>query len=61
MSSELVQATMPEIAAVPHNGYYIVSTFSGCGTSFLYLNTDARLVLADNAVVALKKARQLAH
>lgn len=27
------------------------STFSGCGTSFLYLNTDARLVLADNAVV----------
>lgn len=33
--SELVTATMPEITAVPHNGYRIVSTFSGCGGSCL--------------------------
>lgn len=53
---------MAEIAALPHNGFDVVSTFSGCGGSCLgYRMAGFRVVWASEFVEAARETYRLNH
>ena len=54
--------SMAEIAAVPWNGYYVVSTFSGAGGSCLgYRMAGFKVLWASEFIPAAQEVYQLNH
>lgn len=54
--------SMEEIAAIPHNGYYAVSTFSGCGGSSLgYKMAGFKVLWANEFIPAAQEVYRANH